>query len=263
MKKIFKKIIKYTLLIFVIQNILYWSIYHYILHYYPFPYSKFENIEYSKYIYNADGKLIILGLNKKDSWILPVKLYEINPLLINATIAIEDKNYYRHNGVDSKAIIRAIYQNISNKKIVSGASTISMQVVGLIEPLKRTIPDKIIQMVHAVKLEKMYSKKEILKLYFEIAPYGGNIYGVKAASLRYFRKIPNKLDLPESALLAGLPQSPTRFRPDRYPHKAKIRRNMVFLRMLNDKYISIKDYKQFIDTPITAGCFSLSTTIPK
>ena len=262
MKNKSKKIVKFILYIIIILYILYWAIYYCVLHYYPLSYSKFENIEYSNYIFNADGKLIRLELNIKDSWILPVKLNEISPLFINATIAIEDKNFYHHNGVDFRAIIRAIFQNVYNKKVISGASTISMQVVGLIEPLKKTIPHKIIQMVHAIKLEKIYSKEKILKLYFETAPYGGNIYGIKAASLRYFKKMPDKLNLSESALLAGLPQSPTRFRPDRYPNRAKTRRDMVFLRMLNDKYISINDYEQFIDAPITAGCFSLSLNYP-
>ncbi len=81
--------------------------------------------------------------------------------------------------------------------------------------------------------------------------------GVKAASLRYFQKLPDELNLDECALLAGLPQSPNKFRPDRYPDNAKTRRDKVFLRMVNDEYITITEYKQFKDTPITAGCYSL------
>jgi len=183
-------------------------------------------------------------------------LDEINPNLVNATIAIEDKRFRKHFGVDIQAVFRAVKLNITNKRVISGASTLSMQVIRILEGRTRTFANKIIETVHAIHLERSFTKDEILRLYFELAPYGGNIHGVKAASLRYFKKLPKDLSLSECALLAGLPQSPTRFRPDRYPDRAKERRGRVLTSMLDNKFISNTQYERSSKEPVIAGNYS-------
>jgi len=226
-----------------------------ILQIFPFPHKAIEEIGYSKCILDKEGNLLRAFTGQNDSWLLPVELREINPNFTNATLSIEDKRFRHHRGVDLAAMIRAVKQNLSNRKIISGASTISMQVIRILEGRKRTLPNKIIEIVHAIHLETLYSKEDILRLYFEIAPYGGNIHGIKAASSRYFHKYPEDLTLVECALLAGIPQSPSRLRPDRYPNRAKQRRDRVLLSMFKNGYITDEEYTNAISEPVIAGNF--------
>lgn len=219
----------------------------------PFPYEAIKNIQYSKCIFDNHGNLLRVFFNKDGLWLMPIELKEINPQLINATLSIEDNRFRKHFGVDPFAIIRAVKLNFKNGKVISGASTISMQVIRIVEDRKRSLPNKIIEAVHAIKLERLYSKDEILRIYFEIAPYGGNIHGVKAASLRYFNKYPSDLTLSECALLAGIPQSPTKLRPNRYQDKAKKRRDRVLAGMVRNGYITLAENNEVIKEPVLAG----------
>jgi len=219
----------------------------------PFPYEAIKNIQYSKCILDSQGNLLRVFTNKERLWLMSVELDEINPQLINATLSIEDNRFRKHFGVDPLAIMRAAKLNLKNGRVISGASTISMQVIRIIENRRRSLPNKIIEAVHAIKLETLYSKNGILKLYFEIAPYGGNIHGVKAASLRYFNKQPKDLTLTECALLAGIPQSPSRLRPNRYPQRAQKRRNMVLESMVRNGYITTAQSGDTIKESVLAG----------
>jgi penicillin-binding protein 1C len=219
----------------------------------PFPCEAIKNIQYSKCIFDSQGNLLRAFTNKDGLWLMPVELKEINPQLINATLSIEDNRFRKHFGVDPFAVMRAARLNFKNGKTISGASTISMQVIRIIENRKRSLSNKIIEAVHAIKIEMLYSKDEILKLYFEIAPYGGNIHGVKAASLRYFNKYPADLTLSECALLAGIPQSPTKLRPNRYPDRAKKRRDRVLASMVRNGYITVAEDNEAIKEPVLAG----------
>ena len=223
-----------------------------ILNIFPFPYDSIKAIHYSKSIYDKDGNMLRSFTGEKDLWLMPVELSEINPDFVKATLAIEDKRFFKHPGIDVGAVIRAIKLNIANKRIISGASTVSMQVIRILEGRDRTMLNKVIEAVHAVHLESIFTKEEILKLYFEIAPYGGNIHGVKAASLRYFQKHPKDLSLSECALLAGLPQSPSYLRPDRYSARAETRRNRVLSSMLKNGYIANEQYENEIHDPVIA-----------
>ncbi len=218
--------------------------YMFILAVFPFPHQALSDIRFSKCVLDKNGQLLRAFTGTDDNWLMPVELSEVNPYFIKATLSIEDKRFMRHHGVDFFAVARAAKLNISNKKIISGASTISMQAIRLLEGRKRSFLNKAIEAAHAVRLETLYSKDKILKLYFEIAPYGGNIRGVKAASLRYFQKYPKDLTLAECALLAGLPQSPSRLRPDRHPERAKKRRDMVLFNMLKGGLITPKQYEE-------------------
>ena len=219
----------------------------------PFPSQAIKHIGYSQTVLDKDGNIIRVFLGSKDRWILPVEMDEINPNLIRATVAVEDKRFWDHHGVDPLAVLRSAWLNVTHQKILMGASTLSMQVIRLVEDRPRTFPNKVIEAIHDLWLENVYSKKQILKLYFELAPYGGNINGVKAASWRYFRKRPGDLTLAECALLAGIPQSPSRLRPDRHPERARKRREMVLKSMLANVYISQEQFNASGSEPVEVG----------
>ena len=248
----YKKLVKQVAVKFLACIVSSVFLYTALLWAFPFPHGAIKNIQYSKCIYDRNGNLLRVFTGKDDCWLMPVELKEVNPNLINATLSIEDNRFRHHMGVDLAAIARAAKLNLTNKRIISGASTISMQVIRIVEKRKRSPLNKVIEAVHAIKLETIYSKDEILKLYLEIAPYGGNIHGVKAASLRYFQKYPQDLTLSECALLAGLPQSPSRLRPNRYPERAKKRRDRVLASMLKNGYITPDQCEESKNEPIVA-----------
>lgn len=175
-------------------------------------------------------------------WRLPVKLDDIDPKLIKALLAYEDKRFYSHWGFDLFALMRAGWQFVENGRIVSGGSTITMQVARLLEGrFERSFQRKFIQIVRAIQLEQRFNKDQILQMYFTLAPYGGNIEGVRAATLAYFGKEPRALSPHEIALLVALPQAPTTRRPDRNPQQAKRGRDRVLSRMLRDNVFSETD----------------------
>jgi penicillin-binding protein 1C len=158
----------------------------------------------------------------------------VSPHVVAATLAMEDRRFRAHMGVDPIAVVRAAWQDAVSCRIVSGASTISMQVARMLEPRPRGVWAKIAEMFRALQLERRLSKDEILTLYLNLAPYGGNLYGIEAASLAYFGVHAKMLTLPEAALLAGIPQSPTRLRPDRFMERALVRRKGVLAAMVRD-----------------------------
>ncbi|MDA9059240.1 transglycosylase domain-containing protein [Planktomarina temperata] len=163
-----------------------------------------------------------LRLTSKGFWREKVFLSELDPNLIRTLIAYEDQRYWKHHGVDPLALVRAIFDYIKSGDISSGASTLTMQTVRLMDPnlARRTFTTKLRQMLAAIRLDAHWSKEAILEAYFTLAPYGGNIEGVSAASEAWFQKPPKDLRLNEIALLVALPQSPERRRPDRYPDNA-------------------------------------------
>ena len=134
---------------------------------------------------------------------------ELTPLLKNTIIWKEDKYFYYHPGINPIAICKSLLGNILHGKIRSGASTITMQVARALEPKKRTYFNKMREIFRAEQLELKYSKEEILELYLNLVPYGGNIQGVKAASLFYFRKNPDHLSLAEITTLSIIPNHPS------------------------------------------------------
>lgn len=160
-------------------------------------------------------------------WRFQARLEEVDPLFVSALLKVEDKRFYDHGGVDWFAMIRAATTSARAGRIVSGGSTITMQTARLLEPRERTIPSKLIEMVRAMQLEARLSKAEILELYLTLAPYGGNLEGVRAASLGWFGHEPATLTDDEIALLIALPQSPEVRRPDRHPDHARAGRAFI------------------------------------
>ena len=155
---------------------------------------------------------------------------DVDPRFLALLIAYEDSRFRFHPGVDPLALMRAVGQAVTAGRVVSGASTLTMQTARLLEARPRTLGSKLIEMGRALQLEWHHSKDEILGLYLTLAPYGGNLEGVRAASLFYFGKEPDRLTLGESALLVALPQSPERRRPDRHHEAARAARDEVLAR---------------------------------
>ena len=178
--------------------------------------------ETSQVIRSETGQIMNLRLTSKGFWREKVILSELDPDLIRTLIAYEDQRYWKHHGVDPLALGRAVFDYLKSGKISSGASTLTMQTVRLMDPYlaRRTFTAKLRQMLAAIRLDAHWSKEAILEAYFTLAPYGGNIEGVSAASEAWFQKPPKDLRLNEIALLVALPQSPERRRPDRYPDNA-------------------------------------------
>ena len=195
----------------------------------------------SKLVVAHDGSILRAFISDDDMWRFPIRYSEVDPKFIEYLLAYEDKRFWYHFGVDPLALTRAVGQLVGAGQVISGASTITMQVARLLEPRPRTLTSKILEVIRATQLELMFSKKEILSIYLTLAPYGGNIEGIKAASLLYFNKQPNKLTVSEAALLVALPQSPSRTRPDKNIQNASAARDKVLHRLLNSKIISEKD----------------------
>ena len=162
----------------------------------------------------------------------PVTVKDVDPRFLRLLFVYEDKRFYEHHGVDPLSMVRAAYQFVTSGHIVSGGSTITMQLARLLEPREhRTLGAKLRQIVRALEIEHALGKDDILALYLTLAPYGGNLEGVRAASLAYFGKEPRKLSLAEAALLVALPQSPELRRPDRSPETARAARDRVLDRI--------------------------------
>jgi penicillin-binding protein 1C len=164
-------------------------------------------------------------------WRLPITTSEVDGRYIDMLIGYEDRRFYSHHGVDPKALLRAAAQLVRNGRIISGGSTLTMQVARLLEDLgERSFSVKLRQMAVAIALERRLSKSQILDLYLKLAPFGGNVEGVRAASLTYFGKEPVRLSIAERALLVAIPQSPEARRPDRFPKAARRARDRVLAR---------------------------------
>ena len=164
-------------------------------------------------------------------WRYPVTPDDVSPLYLEALLAYEDRRFHHHAGVDALALLRATAQALIHGETISGGSTLTMQVARMLEPIPHTLPGKLRQMVRAVQIEARLSKHEILTLYLDYAPFGGTLQGVQAASYAYLGRPANELSHAEAALLAVLPQAPSRLRPDRHPHAARTARDKVLQRL--------------------------------
>lgn len=178
-----------------------------------------------------DGRPLRAFASENGVWRYPVKVEEVSPLYLEALIGYEDRYFYYHAGVNPFAMTRAAIQGARNGRIISGGSTITMQVARILEPHPRTVFGKIRQMLRAYQLEWHLSKSEILEIYLTRAPFGGTIEGVEAASWAYLGKSSKQLSHSEAALLAVLPQTPSRLRPDRNPEAARKARDKVLKRL--------------------------------
>ena len=167
-------------------------------------------------VQDRDGQLLRAFATPDGYWRLETRLDQVDKQFVDMLVTYEDKRFWDHRGVDVLALCRAAGQLLTSGHIVSGGSTLSMQLARLIEPRdSRSLGSKIKQMLRAIQIERRLSKQEILERYLTLAPYGGNLEGVRAASLAYFGKEPKRLTVSEAALLVALPQLPEKRRPDR------------------------------------------------
>ncbi|WP_407170492.1 penicillin-binding protein 1C [Bradyrhizobium sp. ORS 111] len=217
----------------------------------PLPIAQAEQV--STTVVDRNGKLLRAYAMADGRWRLPVDAKtDVDPGYLKLLFAYEDKRFYEHHGIDPLALSRAAFQLVTRGEIVSGGSTITMQLARLMEPRhQRSVYAKLRQMVRAVELERQFSKDQILNLYLALAPFGGNLEGVRAASIAYFGKEPKRLSLAEAALLVALPQSPERRRLDRYPQAAHIARDRVLDRMVEEGAVSKDDAAQAKAVPVS------------
>jgi len=194
----------------------------------------------SQTIYDSNERLLRAFLTGDDKWRVNVDVDEVSDRLKMVVINVEDRCFYDHPW----AVVRAIYLNLKNKRIISGGSTITMQVARMMEHRKRSIPSKIVEMIRAVKLEVLYSKDEILEFYFNMAPYGGNIEGIGAACYYYFQRSPSEISLAQAALLAAIPNSPNALHPERHPLRLKKKRDNILAYLRKRRVITDEEYYQ-------------------
>lgn len=193
----------------------------------PLPLSQIQQWPTSAVLLDKDGKLVHAQLSSNSEWSIPIALKDMGKWLPLVAVTVEDKRFASHCGVDFLALGRAALQNIRAGRVVSGASTISSQVIRISFPKARNLQGKIIEFGQAIKLERQLSKEQILEIYLNRAPFGGPIRGVEAASRLYFGKQAKDLSLGEAALLVGLLKGPTAYRPDRNPKAALKRRDFI------------------------------------
>ncbi len=207
----------------------------------PFPEDKLFR-PHSTFIYSREGKLLNAFTSVDKFWRKPVTLEQISPKLIKSVINTEDRYFYLHPGINPISLVNAAVTNIKKGRVVRGGSTITMQIARMIEPKARTVPNKLFEMFRAMQLELRYSKVEILEMYFNLLPYGGNIEGVGAASHFYFDKEPTALTWSEAAILAAIPGSPEKLRPDKCLACGKKRSKQILNNLLNSELISSQEY---------------------
>lgn len=197
------------------------------------------------------GGTLYASLTPEDELVVPCSLMEMGKVLPSVAVGVEDKRFYDHPGVDPLAVLRAAWQNLAGRRVVSGASTITVQLVRLSRPRERTFLSKVVEFFEALRLEREYTKDQILELYLNRAPFGGNLRGAGAASLAYFQKKPADLTLGESALLVALLRGPSVYRPDRWPERARARRDVVLGRLLGRGLITSEQYAAAAAEPVT------------
>ncbi|MCO6049952.1 penicillin-binding protein 1C [Mesorhizobium sp. RP14(2022)] len=222
-----------------------------------------ETLTVSAEVADRDGALLRAFATPDGRWRLPTSEAQVDQNFVSMLIAYEDKRFYEHKGVDLQALLRAAGQLVVHGRIVSGGSTLSMQLARLIEPRQnRSLSAKAKQIFRAIQIEERLSKREILQRYLTLAPYGGNLEGVRAASLAWFGKEPKRLSLSESALLVALPQLPEKRRPDRFTDNARAARDRVLQRMVEDGQLGEDEAARASAEPIPTRRLALPSFAP-
>ena len=217
---------------------------------------------HSQIVLDRNGEWLRAFLADDGMWRMSENNYTVSPLLHQAMLTAEDRWFYYHCGINPVSIVTALYDNIKAGEVVRGGSTITMQLARLMEPKARNVPNKLIEMFRALQLELTYSKSEILNLYFNMLPYGGNIVGTGAASRLYFNKPEHAISLGEAALLAAIPNSPERLRPDKFPEDARKACAKILDRLLAHKQISEQQWQEALQEPIPTKRYPLPFNAP-
>ncbi|MBF0505902.1 MAG: penicillin-binding protein 1A [Nitrospirae bacterium] len=202
----------------------------------------------SSFVYSADGKVLAEFYLERRNFI---PHYKIPDMVKKAFIAIEDQRFYSHPGVDFIGILRALYRDIMAKSIVEGGSTITQQLTKMLflRP-EKSFSRKIKEAVISVQIEKRYTKDEILGMYLNKAYFGARAYGIEAAAQTYFGKSVNDMTIAEAAMLAGLQRAPATYSPFRNSEKTSVRRQLVLRKMLENGFLTLKEYQQANEEPL-------------
>lgn len=217
---------------------------------FPVPWQRLQDWPTSAVVTDRTGRMLLRQVGSDDQWRFPVSVAEMSPWLLKATIAAEDARFESHPGVDVLAVARAIQQNAARGRVVSGASTLTMQLCRMLDDRPRTLFSKLVDSVRAINVERHCSKSQIIEHYLNVAPYGGNIRGVEAAAQMYFGKSARELSLGEAALLAGIPQQPSRLRPDIQFERCLRRRDYVLTRMVDLNLITAQQAHEARQLPL-------------
>lgn len=220
------------------------------LHWIPFPEETLARLPASVILTDRQGTPLRVHLGTGGLDCRPGYRPDPGHWIVKAIVAAEDRRFWTHAGVDPVAILRAAGQNLRYGRRVSGASTLTTQVIRMMEPRRRNLRTKGIEAFRALQLEARSNKRQILAHYLDRAPFGGNRVGIESAARRYFGKGPAELSLAEAALLAGLPQSPSRLRPDRHPARARQRQAYVLERMEACGYITPRERADALAQPL-------------
>lgn len=206
--------------------------------------------QHSVTVVDAENTLLRGFTTREGSWRLPLDVKTVDPLYLDMLKAFEDQRFDWHPGVDPLAVARALGQWLQYGRVVSGASTLTMQTVRLLQPRPRAWRSKLIEMARALQLEWHHDKDTILTLYLTLAPFGSNLEGLQAASLAWLGKPPHRLTPAEAALLVALPQAPSRLRPDRFEERAQAARNKVLLRIQRAGILSAQQVQEARQAPV-------------
>ncbi len=213
-------------------------------------------------VLDQDGGTLRAFLAADGTWRLHADPGQVSGTYLALLKAYEDKRFDRHPGVDPLALARAVGQALWHGEVVSGGSTLTMQVARLLEPRPRTLGAKLAEMARALQLEARYGKEEILAMYLTLAPFGGNLEGVRAAALAYWGREPDRLTLSQAALLVALPQSPTARRPDERPEAAKAARDRVLARLSAAGVLDPRDAAEAAEEPVPTARLPLPQWAP-
>jgi len=221
-----------------------------------------REVQPARVVVAEDGTPLWRFADQQGVWRYPVTLDEVAPAYLEALLNYEDRWFWRHPGINPVAILRAAGQNLRAGTIVSGGSTLTMQVARLIDPQPRTLRGKAVQAWRALQLEWHLSKRDILTLYLNRAPFGGTVEGVGAASWIWLGKPPSQLTQGEAALLAVLPQAPGRLRPDRWPQRAEAARNKVLRRLAENRVWPQQRVDEILQEPVWLPPRQMPQTAP-
>ena len=245
-KKIFKFVFRFAILMSVVGFLALAGVFIYFSKDIPDP-NKIANrsVAQSTKIYDRTGEHLLYEIHGEEKRTI-VKLDQVSPHLINATIATEDKKFYEHHGIDFKGIARAVWRDISAGEKVQGASTITQQLIkNSILSAEKTFTRKIKEIILAIETEQKFNKEQILEMYLNQIPYGSNAYGVEAAARTFFGKSAKDLDIQESALLAALPKATTYYSPyGAHPEALEARYKYIIGEMLDEGYISEEEARE-------------------
>ncbi|MBA3813615.1 MAG: penicillin-binding protein 1C [Alphaproteobacteria bacterium] len=229
-------------------------------YFFPPNLTRFQDV--SRELRTETEQLVHVFQTKDEKWRLQAKFEDIDPLYIALLIHREDHYFWYHYGVNPLSFLRAAYQGLSQGKVVSGGSTLTMQVARLLEPRPRTLKAKILQIVQALQLEWRHSKKEILEIYLTLAPYGSNLEGTRSAALAYFGKSGSHLLPSEAALLVALPQTPSLWKRSGFLPRTQNIRNRVLTQAFKEGIIDDATYRAALQDPLPDSRFSFPREMP-